>query len=114
MFTALGRKGIYELSIWLLMENPEGRLKIPLFLLFLRTEGRRSSVLAPGKPVACPEALLGSPNGSKDRFFEELVLEWLAPLCLYYKVDRNVDLQRGCRQVLKHKTHQKIIEIIKK
>ena len=92
MFTALGRKGIYKLSIWLLMENPEGRFEVPPLFLLQSAEGRRSSVLPPGKPVACPEALLGSPNGSKDRFFEELVLERLATPRFDYEVDRNVDL----------------------
>ena len=101
MFTALGRKGIYKLSVWLLMENPEGRFEVPPLVLFLGTKGRRSPVLAPGKPVACSEALLGSPNGSKERFFEELVLERLAPPRFDYKVDRDVDFQRGCREILK-------------
>ena len=99
MFAAL-RWRVDEFSAGRLVENPEGRLEVPPLLLLQSAEWRRSPILPPGKPVAYPEAFLGSPNGSKDRFFEELVLERLAPLCFYYKVDRNVDLQRGCRQVL--------------
>ena len=106
MFAVLWR-WVHKFGAGRLMIDPEGRLEVPPFLLLQCSKGRRSSVLPPGKPVACLEALLGSPNGSKESFFEELVLERLAPLCLNYKVDRNVDLQRGCRQVLKKITHQK-------
>ena len=91
MFAALRRR-IHKFGAGRLMENPEGRLEVPPLVLLLCAEGRRSSVLPPGKPVACPEALLGSPNGSKESFFEELVLEWLATPRFDYEVDRNVDL----------------------
>ena len=100
MLAALGRERVDKLCIGRLVENSEGRLKVPPFLLLQCAKGGRSSVLAPGKPVACPEALLGSPNGSKESFFEELVLERLTPPRFDYKVDTNVDLQRGCREIL--------------
>ena len=91
MFTALWQ-WVDELGSRLLMVNPEGRLEVPPLLLLQSAEWRRSPILPPGKPVAYPEAFLGSPNGSKDRFFEELVLERLATPHFCYKVDRDVDL----------------------
>ena len=91
MFAALGRR-VNEFGVGRLVVNPEGRLEVPPLFLLLCTEGRRSPILPPGKPVAYPEAFLGSPNGSKDRFFEELVLERLTTPRFDYEVDRNVDL----------------------
>ena len=92
MLCALGQKGIHKFSTGRLVENPEGRLKIPPLLLLLCAEWRRSPILPPGKPVAYLEAFLGSPNGAKDRLFEELLLERLTAPHFCYKVDRNVDL----------------------
>ena len=89
---ALGRKRIDELCFRWAVKNPEGRLEVPPLLLLLGAEWRRSPILPPGKPVACPEALLGSPNGAKDRFLEEFILKRLAAPCFNYEVDRDVDL----------------------
>ena len=91
MFAALRRR-VDEFSAGRLVENPEGRLEVPPLLLLLGAEWRRSPILPPGKPVACPEALLGSPNGAKDRFLEEFILKRLAAPCFNYEVDRDVDL----------------------
>ena len=92
MFAALWWEGVDELCVWFLMENPEGRLEVPPLVLLLGAEWRRSPILTPGKPVAYLEAFLGSPNGAKDRLFEELLLERLTAPHFCYKVDRNVDL----------------------
>ena len=98
---ALGWKRVDELCIGGAVENLEGRLKIPPLLLLLGAEWRRSLILPPGEPVAHLEAFLGSPNGAKDCLFEELLLERLAAPHFCYEVDRDVDFQRGCREVLK-------------
>ena len=92
MFAALWWEGVDELCFRRAVKNPEGRLEVPPLLLLLGAEWRRSPILPPGKPVAYLEAFLGSPNGAKDRLFEELLLERLAAPHFCYKVDRNVDL----------------------
>ena len=106
MFATLGQ-WIDKFGTGHLMENLEGRLEIPLLLLLLGAEWRRSLILPPGKPVAYLEAFLGSPNGAKDRLFEELLLKRLAAPHFCYEVDRDVDFQRSCWEVLKHTTHKK-------
>ena len=100
MFATLGWKRVDELCIGRAMVNPEGRLKIPPLLLLQSAEWRRSLILPPGKPVTYLEAFLGSPNGAKDRLFKELLLEQLAAPHFCYEVDRDVDFQRGCQEVL--------------
>ena len=107
MFAMLGQKRINKLCIRGLVKDSEGRLEIPLLLLLLGAEWRRSLILPPGKPVTYLEAFLGSPNGAKDRLFEELLLKRLAAPRFDYKVDRNVDLQRGCQEILKQKNTPK-------
>ena len=62
--------------------------------------GRRAAFLAPGEPVALLKTFPGCPNGTKDHIFEEFLLEGKMPLCLYYKVDRDVGLQRGHQKIL--------------
>ena len=83
-------------------ENLEGGLKVPPLLLLLPTTtiGRRAPLLTQGEPVALLKAFLGRPNGAKDHILKEEVLEGKAPLCFNYKVNRDVDLQRGLGEIL--------------
>ena len=100
MFAAPGRRRVNKLCIGGLVKDSEGGLKVPLLLLLHHAKGRRSLVLSPGKPVACPEAFLGSPNGSKDHVLKEFLLEGKAPLRLHNKVNRDVNLKAGLGEVL--------------
>ena len=99
MFAALGQ-GINEFSAGRLVVNPEGRLKIPPLLLLLAARRRILVLLTIREPVALFEFFPGRPNGAKDRFVQQLAFERKAPLCFDYKVDRDVNFQRGSRKEL--------------
>ena len=107
MLAALGRRRLYKLGARRLMKNPEGRLKVPLLLLFHCPKGRGAVALPPGEPSALPKTILHCPNGSKDSILEEfLLMQHLTPY-LSYKVDRDVNLKAGHQEELKKLKNKK-------